>query len=332
MHIFAFLHIEERRVYRMGKVIVVGAGQWGKNLVRTFHELGALAGVAEADAKLRNSLRSDYPEIPVFEDYNLALDSPAEAFVIATPAPTHAGIAKEAMKAGKDVFIEKPMTLSSEDAEQLVQLAESGGRVLMTGHLLLYQPAVQMIKRMLEAGEIGTLKSLHQERLKLGRARAVENVLWSFGVHDLAVFLYLTGSQPEQVQASGQCIIQPSVEDDVHLHLHFPEGVDAHLHVSWLWPVQRRRLTVIGTSGMMVYDEDEQTVTLYRKTIDSGLSNVDEGTEVIFRGDSRPLTLECEHFLKCIRERLKPISDGMNGMNVIRILEQASQSLQGVQR
>ena len=312
----------------MSKVIVVGAGQWGKNLVRTFHELGALAGVAEAHPDLRSRLRIDYPDVPLFEDYRQALEADdVQAFAIATPAHTHAEIARDVMLSGKDVFVEKPITLSVDEAEQLVRLAEEQQRILMVGHLLLYQPAIQKIKEMIDQGVIGELKSLHQERSKLGRVRAVENVLWSFGVHDLAVFLYLIGESPFEVQAVGQRIVQPSIEDDVYVHLSFKHGITAHLHTSWLWPQQRRGLTILGTKGMLVYDEEVQTVTLHRKGIAQDLSNVDEGTELVFQGEAKPLTLECKHFLDCIESRTQPISDGMNGVEVVRILEKASQLL-----
>jgi predicted dehydrogenase len=309
------------------KVIVVGAGQWGRNLVRTFHELGELAGVAEAHYELRRQLASDYPNIPLYDDYRESLKTDVAAIVIATPAHTHASIAIEAMEAGKDVFVEKPITLSVEEAEQLVRLAEKRERILMVGHLLLYQPAIQRIKAIIEDGLIGEIASLYQERMKLGRVRAVENVLWSFGVHDLAVILYLIGKSPLHIQATGQCIVQPEIEDDVYVHLTFEGSVTAHLHTSWLWPQQRRHLTIIGTKGMIVYDEEKQTVTLHRKTIDAGLANVDEGTELVFQGEAKPLTLECKHFLQCIDTRQSPVSDGRNGSDVVRILEQASRLL-----
>jgi len=312
----------------MQKVIVVGAGQWGRNLVRTFYELGALAGVAEASPELRNKIQTDYPGIPIYADYRLALETDAKAFAVATPAHTHARIAEELLAAGRDVFVEKPITLAAEEAERLIRAAEKTGRILMVGHLLLYQPAIQKVSELIRDGKIGRLQSLHQERMKLGRARAVENVLWSFGVHDLAVIHYLVGQAPTDIQTIGHRIVQRSVEDDVYVHLSFGNGVKAHLHTSWLWPEQRRRLTVVGTTGMLIYDEDAQTVTLHRKTIDEELSIVDEGAELVFRGEAQPLALECQHFLSCVETRQTPLSDGRNGLEVVRILEKASQLLQ----
>ncbi len=308
----------------MSKVVVIGAGYWGKNLVRTFHELGALAGVAEANLQLRESITLLYPDIRLYEDYHPVLESDVSAIVIATPAQTHFTIAKEALLKGKDVFVEKPMTLSLNEAEELVKLAESNKCIFMVGHLLLYQPAIQIMKELITTGVIGTLHSLHQERLKLGKVRSVENVLWSFGVHDLAVLLYLVGEEPSWVQVNGQAMIQPITEDDIYLHLGFPNGVRAHLHTSWLWPELQRRLVAIGSEGMLVYDEEAQTVTLHRKGINSDLSNRDEGAEVVYCGEKQPLSLECSHFLRCIQERQRPISDGRSGLEVIRILEKAS--------
>ncbi|WP_274364198.1 Gfo/Idh/MocA family protein [Paenibacillus thermotolerans] len=306
------------------RVIVIGAGHWGKNLVKTFYELGALAGVAEASSILRDELSRSYPNILLYQDYKECLNESVDAFVIATPAHTHYQIAYEALESGKDVFVEKPITLSTDEAEKLHNFAESHGRILMVGHLLLYQPVIQEMKRLLESGFIGELKSIHQERLKLGRVRSVENVLWSFGVHDIAVFLYLVGSEPKRSIVNGDRIIQPAIEDDVYLHLDFLNGVTAHLHTSWLWPEQRRRLVVVATEGMMVYDEEQQTLVLHRKGIHRDLSNRDDGHEVIFKGNEQPLKLECMHFLQCVEKRTRPISDGKNGLEVVRILENAS--------
>ncbi|MDQ1911295.1 Gfo/Idh/MocA family oxidoreductase [Paenibacillus sp. GD4] len=310
------------------QVIVIGAGQWGKNLVRTFRELDALAAVVESAPHLRVGLSNDYPAVPLFEDYKEAIENTdAKGVVIATPAPTHYEIASYALQAGKDVFVEKPITLSTADAQKLVELAEKLQRILMVGHLLLYQPAIRKIKELIEVGSIGSLKSLHQERMKLGRVRSVENVLWSFGVHDIAVFLYLTGQAPEHMVTSSQAIVQSDVEDDYYLHLTFTNGTVAHLHTSWLWPEMRRRLVVIGDQGMLLYDEEKQTVTLHQKGIHADLSNRDEGSEVVFEGAVQPLRLECQHFLECIDQRIKPLSDGANGLEVIRVLEQASAAL-----
>jgi predicted dehydrogenase len=310
------------------KIAVIGAGNWGRNLVRTFHQLGALSAVAEADPAVRAGLAESCPGVAVFSDLNHLLDNPEYgALVIATPAPTHFALAKQALLAGKDVFLEKPMTLSAAEAEEIVRLAGERERVLMVGHLLLYQPAIQWIKKYIDSGAVGNVRILTQERLKLGRVRTAEDVLWSFGVHDLAVLLYLVGSQPESVEACGQYVLQPHIADDVYLHLSFEGGIRAHLHVSWFWPEQRRRLTVAGSEAMLVYDEIEQTVTLHKKGVTSGLVNRDEGSEVVFQGGAEPLLLECRHFLQAVERRSRSMSDGASAVEVIGVLEKASEAL-----
>ncbi len=310
------------------KVAVLGAGKWGVNLIRTFHELGALGAVVEVDAERRAWIQAEYPEVEVFADPRHVWDSAMPAVVVATPVPTHYELARQALLAGKDVFVEKPLTLCVSQASELVELARRQARILMVGHLLLYQPAIPWLKERLAEGMVGRVHSLHQERLNLGRARSAENALWSLGVHDVAVLLYLVGQPPERVAAIGQRALQPSVEDDVYVHLRFPGGTQAHLHVSWLWPEKRRRLTIVGSEAMVVYDELTQTVTLHRKRISSRLEQHDEGSEVVYQGDGEPLRRECEHFLEAVRSRERPLSDAESGIEVLRVLEEAQKQLQ----
>lgn len=308
---------------------LIGSGGWGKNLARTLHELKALGGIAEVRPDLREQLQGVYPDVPLYADHRALLASELPAIAIATPAATHFALAQEALLAGKHVFVEKPIALSSREAEELAALAEQRGRVLMVGHLLLYQPAVRWIKEHLDSGRLGELWSLHQERLNLGTVRTVENALWSLGVHDVAVLLHLVGQAPERTQAVGQIALQPGIADDAYLHLAFPGGVRAHVHVSWLWPEKRRRLTVIGSQGMLIYDEGTQTVTLHRKRIGDGLKPVDEGEEIAFQGSAQPLALELEHFLTCIRDRRRPLSDGKSAVDVVRVVEEATRQMEG---
>ena len=213
------------------------------------------------------------------------------------------------------------MTLRRREAETLVRIAYEQDRILMVGHLLLYQPAIRFIKDYLAKGHLGRIYHFHQERKKLGRARYVENVTWSLGVHDLAVLIHLAGEPPRHIFASGHCGLHEKVEDDVYVHLSFADGMKAHLHNSWLWPENRRRLTVVAERGMLVYDEIAGTVTLHRKTIDKDLNNHDEGEEALFEGADPPLRLELRHFLDCIATRKQPISDGRNGLAVVEALE-----------
>lgn len=310
------------------KIAVAGAGAWGKNIVATLHKLGRLGPVAEASVSLRNDLAARFPGIDLRSDYRELVGDPAvPAIALATPAPTHHGIAKTFLEAGQDAFVEKPMTLTVAEAEDLVATAERHGRILMTGHLLMYQPAVQFLRDYLREGRLGKVHTLHQERAKLGRARAVENALWSLGVHDVAVLLFLVGEAPQGVWAFSHAGLQPGIADDVYLHLAFASGTKASLHNSWLWPEDSRVLRIIGDLGMLEYREREQKVWLHRKGIDANLQNVDAGTDLVFEGSAEPLTLEMEHFLHCVASRSKPLSDGVNGLEVVRVLERAGASL-----
>ena len=305
------------------KVGLIGAGRWGGNLARVLYELGALGGIAEADSRIREELEKLYPAIPLYRDHAELLATDIPAVVIATPAATHATIAREALQAGKHVLVEKPLAFSEAEAQELVGLAREAEKILMVGHLVLYQPAIRWIKEFLEAGELGTIFSYHHERLNLGRARSVENVLLSLGVHDVAVLLYLVGQTPERIDAHGHAVLQEAIEDDVHLHLRFPDNVHAHIHASWLWPEKIRRLTIVGSKGMLVYNELDQTVWLHRKGIRPDLTNWDEGAELVFRGDGEPLRLELEHFLECMEKGQRPLSDGESAVQVVAVLEEA---------
>lgn len=310
------------------KIGVIGAGNWGKNLVSNFSQMGVLAGVADGvGSNLENAKRLQ-PDLDLFESHNELLAQDYSAVAIATPAHTHYTIAKDAIEAGCDVFIEKPMTLDPAEAEALVTLGKQHEKIVMVGHLLLYQPAIKYIKEALDRGDIGKVFSMHQRRSKLGRARAVENVLWSFGVHDVAVLLYLAGKVPNDLAVSGHCGIQPKVEDDTYLHLGFPDGIKAHLHNSWLWPVVERSLTIVGDKGILLYDELAQNVTLHRKGIDSELQNLDDGEEVVFDGSGQPLRIELEHFIECCTSRNEPRSGAQNGLDVVRVLSQAEEILE----
>jgi predicted dehydrogenase len=189
---------------------------------------------------------------------------------------------------------------------------------------LLYQPAVRAIHDLIQSDAIGNLVSIHQERLNLGRARSVEDVLWSLGVHDIAVAQFLVGERDCTTLCSSQCTLNPDIADDVYVHCEYPNGVKTHLHCSWLWPERRRRTVVIGTRGMLVYEELAQTVTLHRKWIDENLANVEGESSLVFEGEGQPLLLEMEHFIHCCTARERPRSDGESGLGVIRVLEQAT--------
>ncbi len=314
----------------MKQIIVVGAGNWGKNLIRNFDQLGALAGVAEVNEQLREALATQYPHIPRYSDYKQVLASEISAVVLATPAPTHFKFALAALEAGKDVFVEKPMTLKTTEARQLAEYAERESQILMVGHLLLYQPAIRWLRDYLATGKAGKVYHVATQRVKLGRVRQEENVWWSFAPHDVSVVLDLLGNPHlKQVQAQGQSILQPQIEDNVHVHVQFEGGQTGHLHCSWYWPELKRSTTVIAEKQMLVYDEVSQQITVYSKGVHNDFSNRDEGSWSPDLDESEPLKLECEHFLNCLETRQTPLSDGWNGLAVVEILEKAQEALGG---
>lgn len=303
------------------RIAVIGAGNWGRNLVRNLSDMDALSHVVEQKADSLKEISSQFSDVECLDSFDSLLESNIDAVAIATPAQSHYEIASTFLKAGKDVFIEKPMTLCSKEASELVDIAKLNNSILMVGHMLLYQPAIQFIKTYLAEGHIGQIYHLHQERLKLGRVRSKENVIWSLGVHDIAVLLYLAGSAPHEIKCSGHSGIQEQIQDDAYVHMTFQSGTKAHLHSSWIWPENSRSMRIIGSKGMLVYDEIKQTVTLHKKRISEDLENIDEGEETLFEGSAQPLRLEMEHFVHCIKTRETPISDGLSGLAVIRVLE-----------
>lgn len=312
------------------QVIVVGAGNWGKNLVRNFHALGALAGVAETDDRLRDAIATTYPDITTYADFTAALETDVPALVLATPAPTHYELAIAALAAGKDVFVEKPMTLRTEEARKLAEYADQQGQILMVGHLLLYQPAIAWMGEYLASGKAGKVLHVATRRLKLGKVRQEENVWWSFAPHDVSVVLDLLGNpQLHSVQAQGNAILQPNIADYVQVDLRFKTGQSAQINCSWYWPLTERSTVVIAEKQILVYDEVQQTVTIHHKYIDQELKHHDQGSEIVEVAASEPLKIECQHFLDCLRTRQKPRSDGWNGVAVVEILEEAQKFLHG---
>jgi predicted dehydrogenase len=312
----------------MKQVIVVGAGNWGKNLIRNFYELSALAGIVEVDRDRASEIASQYPTVKIFSDYESALGTAVDGIVIATPAGTHYDLAITALQAGKDVFVEKPMTLQRSHAQRLADYADQSGRILMVGHLLLYQSAIAWMREYLATGKAGKVFHVATERSKLGRVRREENVWWSFAPHDISVVLDLLGSPSlQKVQAQGQAMLQPNIEDNVHVDLVFGGGETAHLHCSWYSPLLQRTTTVIAEKQMLVYDEVSQTVTVYNKTVDEHLNHQDHGNWQPEIEQFPPLQQECQHFLDCLHSRQQPLSNGWNGVAVVNILEKVQRSL-----
>ena len=315
-----------------------GLGEWGRNLARNFADLADLAWLSDPAEGKRAEFGSRYPQARWAESFEQMLDdSGLNAVVIATPVPTHYQLAKQALLAGKHVFVEKPPAMTGSEITELVELAAERDLVLMPGHLLLYHPGVQKLKELVDGGELGDVLCVYGNRQNLGRIRPYENALWSLGVHDLSVILHLLDEDPVEAVAQGRDFLQPGVEDVVFCYLRFPSGKIAHMHLSWLDPHKMRKMTVVGTEKMAVFDDMEldRKVTVYEK---SPWRPVDTYGEWQTRtGDihipkiatDEPLKLECRAFIRLVAgegDRRKVADDGAR---VVRALDMLTASLDG---
>ncbi len=310
------------------KMAIFGAGSWGKNYVRIINKMGVLAAVADSDESTRKQLLEDFPDVMITGDYKEILkNSDINGIIVAVPAAEHYRLTRDALLAGKDVLVEKPMALSTNEARELVEIAENSDKILMVGHLLLYNPAVQKMIELVHKNVIGDIYFVEMNRLKLGKVRSQENVLWSFAPHDIAVLLSLVNSGVVKVTAVGMSALQPLVEDNVYLHIKFQNSVKASVHISWLWPREQRKTTIVGAEGMIVYDENEGKLYIYRKGVKEDLTIWDKGTEVLEFKNVDVLERQARHFLECIEKRAIPYTDGKTGARVIKIIMEASDSL-----
>jgi predicted dehydrogenase len=316
-----------------------GLGQWGKNLVRNFDELADLRWLCDVDERRRTEFAHRYPTARVTGDFDeLLADDTLDAVVVATPVPTHYDLARRALEADRHVFVEKPPAMRGAEMEELCELAEERRRVLMPGHLLLYHPGVKKLKELVDAGELGDVLCIYGNRQNLGTIRTNENALWSLGVHDLSVLLYLVDEEPSELWAHGNAFLNPGVEDVVFCYLRFPSGKIAHMHLSWLDPHKIRRITVVGRDKMAVFDdmELERKVTIYDKAPEQPTRT--HGEWQTRTGDiyspkipnTEPLRLECEHFLQLVRGEGDPLRPARDGVVVVRALEQLQASLEAV--
>jgi len=314
------------------KIAVTGTGYWGVNLARVFKELGVLECICDINEVRLAELAQKYGVRSTNSYESVLGDASIDAVVIATPAITHHELARKALLAGKDVFVEKPITLQAADCEELIGIADRGNRLLMVGHLLLYHPAVLALKRLVDAGGIGKPQYLYSNRLNLGKVRREENALWSFAPHDISVILSLLGDRlPVSVSTTGGNYIQPGVADVTVSHLLFENDVRAHIFVSWLHPFKVQQLVVVGSDAMAAFDDvAANKLSLYTKNIElkNGQYVVDrpQATPISF-DPAEPLKAECQHFIDCVARRMVPRSDGWNGLRVLQVLEACEQSL-----
>ncbi|NIA21579.1 MAG: Gfo/Idh/MocA family oxidoreductase [Anaerolineaceae bacterium] len=325
----------------MINVAVIGAGGWGKNLIRNFAGLSAcrLKVICDLDADKLARNEGLYPGVETTRDMAAPMAGDGiDAVVIATPAPTHFALARQALEAGKHVYVEKPMTLAVAEAEELVRLAEARGRKLMVGHLLEYHPCVRKLKALIDDGRLGDLYYMYCQRLNLGVVRKEENAWWSLAPHDVSVVLYLFGAEAKVVTSMGQAYLRKGVEDVVFTQIKFGDGRMASIHVSWLDPHKIRKMTLVGTKKMATFDDMEpnEKIRVYDKSADVSSGSVGYADAISLRqGDihiplvkgGEPLRDECRHFLDSIAGDTTPLSDGRDGLRVVKVLEAASRSL-----
>jgi predicted dehydrogenase len=317
-------------VSRKPTIGVVGLNYWGPNLVRNFDELAQLTWLCDIDAERLTQAGARFPTARTTALHRQMLDDPElDAVVIATPVPTHYELAKEALEAGKHVFVEKPPAMHAAEMDELVALAAANDRVLMPGHLLLYHPGVLKLKELIDDGELGEVLCVYGNRVNLGIVRSNENALWSLGVHDLSVILYLIDEEPELATAQGSDSIHPGVQDVVFCFLRFPSGKIAHMHLSWLDPHKMRKMTVVGREKMVVFDdmEPERKVTVYEKSVDRDGVAYSGDISIPKIATDEPLRLECAYFLELLDGRHDREKVARDGARVVRALEMLTASL-----
>ena len=314
------------------RVAVVGVGYWGKNLVRNFQELGVLEALCDADPSAEATCKSRYPGVRFVPDYaKLLADPSVDAVALATPAVTHYEMAKAALEAGKDVLVEKPLAVDVKHGEELVKIAEAKGRILMVGHILRYHPAILKLKQLIKDGVLGKINYLYSNRLNIGKIRTEENILWSFAPHDISVILSLLDEMPARVTCQGSAYLNHDVMDVTLSHFEFPSGVQAHIFVSWLHPIKEQRLVVVGSGKMAVFDDTaENKLVLYPHRVEWKNripTAVKADAEVVALDDREPLRAECQHFLDCVETKTSPVSNGAEGLRVLRVLDACQRAL-----
>jgi predicted dehydrogenase len=323
------------------RIGLIGFGYWGPNLARNFHQLPEawLLACADADPGRLNEASRLYSFQQTATDYRELLDNPTlDGIVVATPARSHYQITRAALERGKHVLVEKPLAMTSAEAQELAACARAHDRVLMVGHTFQYNPAVWKIKELLTSRAIGDLYYIYSNRVNLGRVQLDINALWSIAPHDISILLYLLDSLPLTVSARGATFVSEKIEDVVFVLLTFPRNVIAHIHASWLDPSKTRQMTLVGSEKMIVYDDvdPEAKLKIYDKGVYKRGAAFGEFQLKVHSGDihipridmTEPLRNECLHFIECIRDHKQPQTDAENGLRVVRVLEAAQHSLE----
>src|SRR6478736_5372706 len=313
-------------------IAVIGCGYWGKNVVRTFHGLGALRYVCDVRPQVLEDARTKYGVRGSASVAEVLADPEVEGVAIAAPAIQHYDLVKQALNAGKHVLVEKPLALRLAEGRHLAQIAQARSRVLMVGHILQYHPAITKLKELIVAGELGRIKYIYSSRLNLGKLRAEENILWSFAPHDISAVLYLLEEMPTRVASHGGTYVDSRVADTTLSTCQFASGVNVHIFVSWLHPFKEQKLTIVGGKKMAVFDDvqPERKLVLYSHRIDwvdrMPVAYKDDG-QLVPIAKEEPLRRECEHFMECIREKHRPRTDAVGALQVLEVLDACERSL-----
>ena len=312
-------------------IAVIGCGHWGKNLVRNFSELKVLSSICDPNKETAQKFSQLYGVNHL--DYDEIInDASIEGIVLAVPASLHAPMAIKAMNAGKNIYVEKPLAMNQSEAKRMIDVANEKNVHLMVGHLLQYHPVFVALRKLIESDELGDISYIYSNRLSFGKVRSEEDVIWSFAPHDISMILSITGEKPETVRVDSANILQENIADTATIHLSFSSGLKAHVAVSWLHPYKEQKLVVVGKSAMVVFDDTQpwsQKLAIYRHNIDCMsdmpiLKKAD--VEYLAVKQAEPLSCECQYFIDLISGRVTPLTDGDEGLRVLKVLSAASLS------
>jgi UDP-2-acetamido-3-amino-2,3-dideoxy-glucuronate N-acetyltransferase len=312
-------------------IAVVGCGHWGKHLVRNFSAIGALCSISDPNSEIADQYASQY-NIKKSSFTEIINDPTIKGVVLAVPAHLHASMVIEAMSKGKHVFVEKPLAMNEAEAEVMIATAKKNKVQLMVGHLLQYHPIFKRIKEYVGEGKIGEINYIYSNRLSFGKVRTNEDVIWSFAPHDISMILSLIGQEPEYVSTNAISILQKNIADTATIHLQFKSGLKSHISVSWLHPYKEHKLVIVGQSAMLVFDDTKswhEKLALYPYELMSSKNLINlqnSNVQYIKVLEEEPLKKECQHFLDVVEKDIKPLTDGAEGLRVLKVLSAASRS------